>query len=83
MSYQIAQHPNVRVQAVIDGQGIALNDKLVDSEITAGNLFNLSAVGLENYGYFLAYPKGSLNNMAIKIFRDWLLQESLAYGKDH
>ena len=71
--------PNVRVQAVIDGQGIALNDRLVDTEINAGNLATFSPVSLQNYGYFLAYPNGALENQALSKFRKWLLDETRAY----
>jgi len=68
--------PNVRVQAVIDGQGVALNDGLVDGELTAGRLVRLSPVELGNYGYYLAYPRGALDVPGLKAFRDWILAEA-------
>ena len=68
----IIPDPNVRVQAVMDGQGIALNDMLVGPEIEAGHLFRLSDVALEDYGYFLAYAQGALDNPDIAAFVDWL-----------
>jgi len=68
--------PNVRVQAVIDGQGVALNDGLVATEITAGRLFQISTVELSTYGYYLAYPKGTLNTPGSKAFRDWIIVEA-------
>lgn len=68
--------PNVRVQAVIDGQGIALNDTLVSSEIAAGTLFRISPVELDDYGYFLAYPRGALANPSLLAFRDWILRQA-------
>ncbi|MEM7208934.1 MAG: LysR substrate-binding domain-containing protein [Pseudomonadota bacterium] len=67
--------PNVRVQAVIDGQGIALNDGLVDAEIRQAQLTRLSDSVLEKYGYFLAYPKDALDSPALRAFHDWLLSE--------
>lgn len=70
--------PNVRVQAVIDGQGLALNDELVAAELEAGRLFRVSAVELGDYGYFLAYPKGALETPALKAFRDWIVAEAEA-----
>lgn len=72
----VVPDPNVRVQAVIDGQGIALNDALVASELAAGRLFAISNVELEDYGYFLAYPKGALENSALRDFRDWIMGEA-------
>lgn len=68
--------PNVRVQAVIDGQGVALYDDLVAAELSAGQLYQISAVTLSDYGYYLAYPKGALNNPDLKVFRDWILEEA-------
>ena len=70
--------PNVRVQAVIDGQGVALNDALVQEEMAAGRLYRISPVELSNYGYFLAYPKGALNIPGLKAFRDWIVGEAAA-----
>ncbi len=72
--------PNVRVQAVIDGQGLALNDQLVEPEISAGQLIQVSTVSLENYGYYLVYPKGSLENPALMAFRNWIISEARAAG---
>ena len=68
--------PNVRVQAVIDGQGIALYDRLVADELAAGRLFRISDVELGNYGYHLAYPPGALDTPGLRAFRDWILAEA-------
>ncbi len=68
----------MRTQAVIDGQGMALNDGLVADELAAGRLFQISHVELSNYGYYLAYPKGALNTPGLKDFRDWVLAEATA-----
>jgi DNA-binding transcriptional LysR family regulator len=70
--------PNVRVQAVIDGQGVALYDRLVAPELVASQLFQISDVELSNYGYYLAYPRGALNSLGLKAFRDWILEEAQA-----
>ena len=68
--------PNVRVQAVIDGQGVALNDSLVQREFADGLLVKISEIELKNYGYFLAYRQESMANHALRDFRDWILSES-------
>ncbi len=68
--------PNVRVQAVIDGQGIALYDSLVTAELEEGRLHKVSSVELCNYGYYLAYPKGALDMPELRMFRDWILAEA-------
>ncbi|MEM1049515.1 MAG: LysR substrate-binding domain-containing protein [Pseudomonadota bacterium] len=68
----IIPDPNVRVQAVIDGQGVALNDALIGAEVEAGRLFRLSPVELADFGYFLAYPPGSMSNPDVADFAAWL-----------
>jgi len=68
--------PNVRVQAVIDGQGVALYDRLVDDEVAAGRLYQYHPVNLDAYGYYLVYPRGLDAASAIKTFRDWIMQEA-------
>ena len=68
----IIPDPNVRVQAVIDGQGIALNDRLVSQEIEDGKLVRLSEVELSSYGYFLARPASDRNGSSVDAFVQWL-----------
>ena len=68
--------PNVRVQAVIDGQGIALYDFLVDDEVRTGRLYQYQPVKLDAYGYYLVYPRGAKSGSAIITFRDWIMQEA-------
>ncbi|MEM7116292.1 MAG: LysR substrate-binding domain-containing protein [Chloroflexota bacterium] len=70
--------PNVRVEAVVSGQGVALNDALVADELENGRLFQISPVELPEYGYYLAYANGSLNNSALRAFRDWIMVEAAA-----
>ena len=70
--------PNVRVQAVIDGQGIALNDRLVAEEQAAGRLARISPAELARYGCFLAYPPDALERRELRDFRDWILGEAAA-----
>ncbi|WP_343079268.1 LysR substrate-binding domain-containing protein [Ostreiculturibacter nitratireducens] len=66
--------PNVRVQAVIDGQGIALNDALVERELDDGRLVRLTDHELADYGYFLAHEPGATRDPDVAAFADWLLQ---------
>ena len=60
--------PNVRVQAVIDGQGVALYDDLVAAELDAGRLTRISDVELADYGYHLAYQRGALDTPGLPTF---------------
>ena len=68
--------PNVRVQAVIDNQGVAINDALVSSEITQGVLHLYEDVVLEDYGYYLVYPMQALEQPAVRAFRNWVVEEA-------
>ena len=68
----IVPDPNVRVQAVIDGQGVALMDRFISREIEAGSLYRLSDEELPHYGYFLARPRECANPEAADIFADWI-----------
>lgn len=68
----IIPDPNVRVQAVINGQGIALMDTLVQTEIETGQLVRLSNIALTPYGYFLANPQNAGNADSVAEFTEWL-----------
>jgi len=70
----IIPDPNVRVQAVIDGQGIALNDELVAPELESGQLVRLSDIELASYGYFLARPRTTDRAESVDAFIHWLQQ---------
>ena len=68
--------PNVRVEAVKNDQGLALNDTLVTTELTQNLLFRISEIELEDYGYFLAFSPSTLNNSLKEIFQDWIVNEA-------
>lgn len=68
----IVPDPNVRVQAVIDGQGIALMDDLVSDELGNGRLARLSDIVLSDYGYFLFRPHHVVETETARLFSDWL-----------
>lgn len=68
----IIPDPNVRVQAVIDGQGIALMDGMIAQELDEGKLYRLSGHALHSYGYFLARPHRGQNHESVEAFMGWL-----------
>lgn len=71
----IVPDPNVRVQSVIDGQGIALMDNLVHRELSEAKLQRLSDVELSNYGYFLVVSNTKPRSEMAEIFSDWILSQ--------
>ena len=70
----IIPDPNVRVQAVIDGQGIALMDSLIQRELDEKLLFRLSEQELSEYGYFIARPHLNVSAKSNEAFVEWLKQ---------
>ena len=68
----IVPDPNVRVQAVINGQGVALWDELVCDEFMVGKLHRLSDVALPDYGYFIVRSDRAKVSEQAEKFADWL-----------
>ncbi|WP_424980157.1 LysR substrate-binding domain-containing protein [Leisingera sp. S232] len=68
----IIPDPNVRVQAVVNGQGVALMDALVEQELEEGKLFRLSPDSLQDYGYFLVRPRKVASRDSVTAFSNWL-----------
>ncbi len=66
---------NSRVQAVVDGQGIALWDDLAAPEFGDGTLVRLSEVRVENAGYFVVFTDRPMSQGA-EAFSDWLRAET-------
>ena len=66
---------NSRVQAVVDGQGIALWDDLVAPEIDDGTLVRLSDVGVKDAGYRIWCTERPMSQSA-EAFLDWLRAEN-------
>jgi hypothetical protein len=64
---------NDRVQAVIDGQSIALLDGLVQNELDSGELCYLSEVTVDDAGYYLAYTTQAVERSVVVItVVDWV-----------
>ena len=79
----IVPDPNVRVQAVINGQGIALMDDLVQDELRSANLYRLSDIALSDYGYFIVRPQRAVASEPARVFSDWLQAAFAASGRNH
>ena len=66
---------NSRVQAVIDGQGIALWDRLVAPEIKSGQLVELTDRKLGTSGYYLVFTKDP-HATQVQAMIDWLFAQT-------
>lgn len=75
----IIADPNVRVRAVIDGQGVALMDDLVSDELESCKLFRLSSSDLPDYGYFIVRPQHSSASEPVQVFSEWLQSQALKW----
>lgn len=72
--------PSVRLQYVITNQGVGLYDELAKDEISAGLLHRISAVELDNHGYYLVSQPNKELSTAAMIFCDWIRDETMASG---
>ena len=72
----IIDDTNVLIQAAVDGQGVALGSTtFVQDHLEAGRLIKPFDITLVNdFAYYIVYPKSHLNNPAVRAFRDWLLE---------
>lgn len=68
----IIPDPNVRVESVINDQGVALADVLVERELNDKRIYRLSNVELSNYGYYLVYSSAALSNPVAEEFSQWM-----------
>jgi DNA-binding transcriptional LysR family regulator len=68
---------NDRVQAVIDGQGIALWDDLIQNELDSGELFFLSELTIEDAGYYLSCSSPAWErSAATETFIGWIQHQN-------
>lgn len=73
----IIDDTNVRTQAAIDGQGVALAPvSLLADDIATGRLAAPFPVTLDDLAYYLIYPPNALEHANARAFRDWLLDEA-------
>lgn len=79
----IIPDPNVRVEGVKDGQGVSINDALVNREVHSGKLFRLSDIELAEYGYFLVYGEGAQRKPEVTEFAHWMLEAASEYSGFH
>lgn len=72
--------PNVRVQSAIDGHGLVMANVLLKEDIENGRLLEPFDIRLEGYAFHLLYTRASKPRRAVKLFRNWLLQEAEHYN---
>lgn len=72
----IIDDTNVRIQAVIEGQGLALGAlALLHDDLATGRLVAPFEQALDELAYYIVYPPGALAQPKVRAFRDWLLGE--------
>lgn len=68
---------NVRIQAAINGQGVALsNPNLLSSEIEKGNLVAPFEIMLTDYSYYVVSPKSRPMKRKAKVLKEWLIRQA-------
>ena len=64
---------NLRLDAVLAGQGIALDTSVTTTEeIASGRLVELFDTDIRLGGYYLVAPRGGWHNPCIAQLRDWI-----------
>ena len=72
---------NVRIQAAIDGQGIALGPlALLKDDLATGRLVTPFDFALDDLAYYIVYPPDALEQPKVLAFRDWLLDEAARFA---
>jgi LysR family glycine cleavage system transcriptional activator len=73
----IVDDTNVRLEAAVDGQGVALGwIPLLAEELASGRLVRPFEMALEGYAYYVVTPPGGLARPKVRAFRDWLFEEA-------
>jgi len=73
----IIDDTNVRIQAAMDGQGIALGPLgLLKDDLATGRLVAPFDYALDDLAYYIVYPRGALEQPKVLAFRNWLLDEA-------
>lgn len=65
------------LEAAAGGQGVVLISRdVVASDVAAGRLVQVSDIGFREGGMYLVSREGVLRRKPVRVFRDWLLQET-------
>jgi DNA-binding transcriptional LysR family regulator len=63
---------NSRLQAVIAGNGLGMQDAFAEPEIESGRLIWVSEIALTNFAYCITPPAKGRISAEAEIFRDWI-----------
>ena len=63
---------NSRLQAVIAGNGLGMQDAFAEPEIESGHLVWISDLALTNFSYCISLPTKGNISAAAELFRDWI-----------
>lgn len=63
---------NTRLQAVISGNGLGMQDDFAEPEIESGQLVWLSEIAISNFAYCIVMPTKGQISPAANIFVDWM-----------
>ena len=68
---------NSRLQAVIAGNGLGMQDAFAEPEIESGQLVWISELGLTNFAYCISLPTKRNVTEAEEHFRNWIRAQDL------
>ena len=63
---------NTRLQAIIAGNGLGMQDELAEPEIESGRLVWLSDIAISNFAYCIVQPAKPTASPATELFKVWI-----------
>jgi LysR family glycine cleavage system transcriptional activator len=68
---------NTRLQAVISGNGLGMQDDFAEPEIESGQLVWLSEIALSNFAYCIVMPAKPTSSPATEVFKTWIMAQGV------
>ncbi len=68
---------NSRLQAVIAGNGLGMQDAFAEPEIESGRLVWLSDIAISNFAYCIVQPEKPTASPATEVFKTWITAQSV------
>ncbi len=68
---------NSRLQAVIAGNGLGMQDEFAEPEIESGRLVWLSDIAISNFAYCIVLPAKPTASPATEVFKTWIMAQGV------
>ncbi|XDA99156.1 LysR substrate-binding domain-containing protein [Sulfitobacter sp. LCG007] len=69
--------PMLAIESAVAGMGVVLcSAEVVAGDLASGRLVKISDIGIRDGGYYIVHADGALRRKPVRLFRDWLLDET-------